>query len=43
MELTRKVARKLVGDGKIEITQKGSVVDPNNFKGPIRLRKAQVK
>lgn len=38
MAVTREVAQELVTDGLLEITQKGEVVDPNNFKGPIRLR-----
>mmetsp|Transcript_37679 Transcript_37679/g.83912 ORF Transcript_37679/g.83912 Transcript_37679/m.83912 type:complete len:81 (-) Transcript_37679:173-415(-) len=41
MEATRKVARRLAEEGRIEITQKGQAVDPNNFKGPIRLRLKQ--
>ena len=39
MERTRQAARRLYADGKIEILQKGGVVDPSTFKGPIRLRK----
>lgn len=35
---TRDVARRMAAQGVLEITQKGKVVDPNNFKGPIRLR-----
>jgi len=38
MALTRRVARELVAEGEIVIVQKGKVVDPLNFKGPIRLR-----
>jgi len=38
MEEVRQAARRLVHQDKIEITQKGQVVDPSNFKGPIRLR-----
>ena len=38
MELTREVAKELVKEGKLDIMQKGKVVDPNSFKGPIRLR-----
>ncbi len=41
MEEVRRAARLLVAEGKIEITQKGRVVDPSSFKGPIRLRKSQ--
>ena len=39
MERTRQAARRLLESGKIEILQKGEVVDPSTFKGPIRLRK----
>ena len=39
MERTRQAARRLYATGKIEILQKGGVVDPSTFKGPIRLRK----
>jgi hypothetical protein len=28
----------LARDGQIEITRKGQPVDPNNFKGVVRLR-----
>jgi Protein of unknown function (DUF3253) len=38
MDATRSVAKRLAAEGKLEITQKGSVVDFRNFKGPIRLR-----
>lgn len=38
MEQVREVARALVAAGEIEIVQRGKVVDPNNFRGPIRLR-----
>ena len=38
MERVRSAARLLADQGKIEITQKGAVVNPQNFKGPIRLR-----
>jgi hypothetical protein len=39
MERSRNAARRLVAAGWIDITQRGSVVDPSNAKGPIRLRK----
>lgn len=39
MEEVRQAARRLVHKQKIEITQKGQVVDPSNFRGPIRLRR----
>lgn len=35
---TREAAKKLARQGLIQITQKGRVVDPDDFKGPIRLR-----
>ena len=38
MEKVREAARLLVADGLIEICQKGQVVDPSAFRGPIRLR-----
>lgn len=38
MEEVRQAARRLVHRGLIEITQKGQVVDPSAFRGPIRLR-----
>ena len=31
-------ARRLVDAGRIEIIQRGRVVDPSTAKGPIRLR-----
>ncbi len=38
MERVREAARRLVAQGKIEILQRGRVVDPSAFRGPIRLR-----
>lgn len=38
MEAVRIEARKLVKEGKLVITQKGVVVDPETSKGAIRLR-----
>lgn len=38
METVRRAARRLVGAGLIEITQRGRTVDPTDVKGPIRLR-----
>ncbi len=38
MEQVREAARELVAKGEIEITQRGKVVDPDNIRGPIRLR-----
>jgi hypothetical protein len=39
MEPVRKAARRLVAAGEVEITQRGSVVDPSTAKGPIRIRR----
>ena len=38
MEPARAAARRLVANGEIQITQRGSVVDPSSARGPIRLR-----
>ena len=38
MEHVRRSARLLAAEGLIEITQKGKLVDPQDFRGPIRLR-----
>ncbi|MGJ8696052.1 MAG: DUF3253 domain-containing protein [Verrucomicrobiaceae bacterium] len=38
MEPTRQAARRLVAQQKIDILQKGKIVDPSTAKGPIRLR-----
>ena len=38
MENVRQAARRLVQEGRIEILQKGRVVDPSTARGPIRLR-----
>lgn len=38
MEPARMAARRLVADGRVEITQRGRVVDPSTAKGPIRVR-----
>ena len=39
MEGVRAAAERLVADEQIAITQRGRIVDPNDAKGPIRLRK----
>jgi hypothetical protein len=39
MEPARNAARRLVAAGRAEITQGGQVIDPNRFKGPIRVRR----
>lgn len=41
MEPTRQAARRLVAKGRLEILQRGHVVDPSYAKGPIRLRGVQ--
>jgi hypothetical protein len=38
MERVRRSARRLAIEGKIEITQRGRVVQPDQIRGPIRLR-----
>lgn len=38
MERARQAARRLVAEGRLEVLQKGRVVDPSTAKGPIRLR-----
>ena len=40
MEPARRAARRLVAQGVVAITQKGTVVDPSSAKGPIRIRRA---
>lgn len=40
MERARRAARRLVAQGRVVITQRGSVVDPSSAKGPIRIRLA---
>jgi len=40
MEPARRAARRLVAQGVVDITQKGTVVDPSSAKGPIRIRRA---
>lgn len=39
MEPTLSAARRLVAEGRLEIVQRGKVVDPSTAKGPIRLRR----
>lgn len=38
MEEVRQSARRLAHAGLIDITQKGQIVNPDKFRGPIRLR-----
>lgn len=37
MERARQAARRLVTDGRVVITQRGRVVDPDRARGPIRI------
>jgi Protein of unknown function (DUF3253) len=39
MEPARAAARRLVAAGEVEITQRGTVVDPSTARGPIRIRR----
>lgn len=41
MEPTRRAARRLAAADVVEITQKGKTVDPFDFRGPIRIRRAK--
>jgi hypothetical protein len=41
MEPARAAARRLVEQGRIQITQGGRVIDPGQARGAIRLRKAR--
>ncbi|MEM8759054.1 MAG: DUF3253 domain-containing protein [Pseudomonadota bacterium] len=41
MARVRAVAARLVAEGRLEVTQKGAVVDPALARGPIRLRLAR--
>lgn len=41
MDDTRRVARRLVAEGRVQITQGGEVVDPHSARGPIRIRWAR--
>jgi hypothetical protein len=40
MEPAREAARRLVGEGAVEVVQRGRVVDPATARGPIRIRSA---
>lgn len=39
MEPARRAARRLVAAGEVELTQRGRVVDPSAFRGPVRIRR----
>ncbi|MEM1422555.1 MAG: DUF2256 and DUF3253 domain-containing protein [Planctomycetota bacterium] len=41
MERTREAARRLTNAGRVQITQRNSVVNPSTAKGPIRVRLAR--
>ena len=41
MEPARRVARRLVAAGDVEVTQGGTVVDPSAAQGPIRIRRVR--
>jgi hypothetical protein len=41
MEPVRAAARRLVGVGTVEITQRGEVVDLDSVRGPVRIRRRQ--
>ncbi len=38
-EPARRAARRLVAAGEVELTQRGRVVDPSTFRGPVRIRR----
>lgn len=38
MERTRRAARRLIAQGKLEMLQRGRIVDPSRARGAIRLR-----
>ncbi len=41
MEPARRAARRMVADGEVELLQRGRVVDPSTFNGPVRIRRAR--
>ena len=41
MEAVRRAARRLALAGKVEVTQRGRVVDPSDARGPVRYRLVQ--
>ncbi|MDX2919916.1 MULTISPECIES: DUF3253 domain-containing protein [Streptomyces] len=41
MEPARRAARRLVGAGRVEITQGGRPVAPEDARGPIRIRRVR--
>lgn len=43
MEPARRAARRLVAADRLEITQRGQVVDPDQARGPVRLRRPRAR
>ena len=41
MESARAAARRLVARGRVQILQRGRIVDPSTARGPIRIRRSQ--
>ena len=41
MEPARRAARRLVAAGEVELVQRGRVVDPSTFRGPVRVRRVR--
>ena len=41
MEPARRAARRLVAAGEVELLQRGRVVDPSTFRGPVRIRRVR--
>lgn len=41
MDPVRRAAADLVAEGRVEVTQRGSVVDLASARGPIRIRRAR--
>ncbi|MER6263493.1 DUF3253 domain-containing protein [Streptomyces sp900105245] len=39
MEPVRRAAARLADDGRVEVTQHGSPVDPAEARGPVRIRR----
>ncbi|WP_251094971.1 DUF3253 domain-containing protein [Streptomyces sp. Caat 7-52] len=40
MEPVRRAAARLAAEGRVEITQHGSPVDPDRARGPVRIRRS---
>jgi hypothetical protein len=43
LEPARRAARRLVARGEVELTQRGRVVDPSTFRGPVRIRRTATR